>query len=241
MTADILKPGLVFLAAVLALAPAAQADVYKWVDEKGVVNYSNSPPEKRKSVKLDEENGRVSTIQSDYARDDATTQRERALQQRVARLEQEAALSRQTAAQQEAAAQEGYRQWREQCFAQRRVDCDDPYAGAYDPGYVYPYPSYRPVRPLPSRPVPGMYRPTPRFAVGGGGVVGPYYAPPLGGIAVGPGPYGIGGGLYRAPPAGVVVGPGPGGIGAAYYPVPETAGRPSQAPRPRPALSAGER
>jgi hypothetical protein len=28
----------------LALAPAAQAETYKWVDEKGVVNYSNTPP-----------------------------------------------------------------------------------------------------------------------------------------------------------------------------------------------------
>jgi hypothetical protein len=235
MTTDTFKPSLVLLAAALALAPAAHADVYKWVDEKGVVNYSSSAPEKRKSVKLDEDNGRVSTIQSDYARDDVTTQRERALQQRVARLEQEAALSRQTAAQQEAVAQEAYRQWREQCFAQRRVDCDDPYASAYEPGYVSPYPIYRPgVRPPQSRPVPGMYRPTPRFAVGGGGVVGPYYAPPPGGIAVGPGAYGIGGGIYRAPPGGVVVGPGPGGIGAAYYPVPETAGRATQAPRPQP-------
>jgi hypothetical protein len=32
------------LAALLALAPAAQAETYKWVDERGVVNYSNTPP-----------------------------------------------------------------------------------------------------------------------------------------------------------------------------------------------------
>jgi hypothetical protein len=30
----------------MALAPAAQAETYKWVDEKGVVNYSNTPPPK---------------------------------------------------------------------------------------------------------------------------------------------------------------------------------------------------
>jgi hypothetical protein len=28
----------------LAAAPLAQADTYKWVDERGVVNYSNTPP-----------------------------------------------------------------------------------------------------------------------------------------------------------------------------------------------------
>jgi hypothetical protein len=33
---------LVFLAALIALP--AWADVYRWVDEKGVVNYSNEPP-----------------------------------------------------------------------------------------------------------------------------------------------------------------------------------------------------
>lgn len=32
------------LALTLALAPAAQAETYKWVDDKGVVNYSNTPP-----------------------------------------------------------------------------------------------------------------------------------------------------------------------------------------------------
>lgn len=32
------------LALTLLLAPAAHAETYKWVDDKGVVNYSNTPP-----------------------------------------------------------------------------------------------------------------------------------------------------------------------------------------------------
>ena len=32
------------LALALILIPAAHAETYKWVDEKGVVNYSNTPP-----------------------------------------------------------------------------------------------------------------------------------------------------------------------------------------------------
>jgi hypothetical protein len=32
------------LALTLALIPAARAETYKWVDERGVVNYSNTPP-----------------------------------------------------------------------------------------------------------------------------------------------------------------------------------------------------
>jgi hypothetical protein len=218
------------VAAPLWLALPAHAEIYKWVDEKGVVNYSNTPPENRRSVKLDDDTGRVSTIEAyDYSKDGAK-QREQALKDRVAQLEEETARNRQAAAQQELAAAEAYRMWREFCIAQRRIDCDDPYALPSDPGY----PIYGVgVAPLPARRVPGMYRPTPRFAVGGGGVVGPYYRPPIGGIAVGPGPYGIGAGIYRAPPGGVVLGPGPGGVGAAYYPVPEETGPVPMAPRPR--------
>ena len=32
------------LALALVMIPAAHAETYKWVDEKGVVNYSNTPP-----------------------------------------------------------------------------------------------------------------------------------------------------------------------------------------------------
>ena len=55
--------GLVTLASAVMLIGAAHAQVYKWVDDKGVVNYSSSPPPKGKGVvKLDEDNGRVTTI-----------------------------------------------------------------------------------------------------------------------------------------------------------------------------------
>jgi hypothetical protein len=208
------------LAALLVLAPAAHAEIYKWVDDKGVVNYSNTPPPaNRKSVKLDEEQGRVSTIEAyDYSKSGAP-RREQALQERVARLEQEVARARQTAALDAAAAAEAYRAWREQCIAQRRVDCDGPYAASFvDPGFFFPGAAVRP-----PRRVAGAYTPTDRIAIGVGGVVGPYFKPPRGGIVVGPGPYGIGGGYHRAAPGGVVLGPGPYGIGAGFYPVEELA------------------
>jgi glutaredoxin len=38
------KRWVVTLAALLALAPAAQAQLYRWVDEQGQVHYSDSPP-----------------------------------------------------------------------------------------------------------------------------------------------------------------------------------------------------
>jgi hypothetical protein len=224
-------PLLAALVSAVMLAGVAHAQVYKWVDDKGVVNYSNSPPPKGKGVvKLDED--RVTTIHAPEARrDESAAAADPALRRRVDELEREAASQRQSAAQQEAAAAGAQRRWIEQCRAERRVDCDDPGRGdAIDPGYGYAYPpafgGQRPQRPGPA---PFAYQPTPHVVQGGGGVVGPYLRPPPGGVVVGPGPYGIGAGYNRASPGGVVLAPGPGGVGAQYVPVPESA-----APQPRP-------
>jgi hypothetical protein len=235
MTRTLLFVGLV---SALVLAGGAHAQVYKWVDDKGVVNYSSTPPPKgRSAVTLDEDKGRVTTIPApDAQRGAGAATGDPALRQRVDQLERDAAAQRQTAAQQEAAAAESYRRWREQCLAERRVDCDDPSRGALDPRYGYAYPPYvSPPIASPTRPAPGTYRPTPYVVQGGGGVVGPYYRPPPGGVAAGAGSYGIGGGYSPAPPGGVVVGPGPGGVGAQYYPVPESSAPPPPSrPRPQP-------
>ena len=56
---------LLLLAAGLSL-PAA-ADTYKWVDERGVVNYSNSPPAGVKSARPLPANERVSIVETDEA------------------------------------------------------------------------------------------------------------------------------------------------------------------------------
>jgi hypothetical protein len=224
------------LLAGLTAATAAHAQVYKWVDDKGVVNYSSTPPPKGKgAVTLDEDKGRVTTVPAPV-RSDPSAAGDPALRQRVDRLEREAATQRQAAAQQEAAAAEAHRRWVEQCRAERRVDCDDPNRGAFAPGYDYVYPpTVRPPIGTVTRPAPGTYRPTPYVAEGGGGVVGPYYRPPPGGVAIGPGPAGIGAGYVPAPPGGVVIAPGPGGAGAQYLPVPESAAPPPRSvPRPRP-------
>jgi len=219
---SIRRARLVALGIVLAFPLAALAQVYKWTDDKGVVNYSSTPPDNRKSQKLDEDKGRVSTIEAqDFSKTDVA-RREQALKERVDRLEQDAQRNRQAATAQEFAAVEAQRQWRERCIADRRTDCDDPYAaGGYDPGYYTPYGVRPGVRPLPQRPGPGQFRPTPDVAVGGGGVVGPYLKPPPSGIVVGPGTAGVGAGYGAAPPGGVVITPGPAGVGAQYRPVPE--------------------
>ena len=152
------------LATALLATPAAYAQVYKWVDEKGVINYSSTPPDKRKSQKLDEDKGRVSTIESyDFQKEDAA-RRERALKDRIDRLEQDAQRTRQQSGQQSAAgpdpaaAAEAQRQWRERCIAERRTDCDSPYASRLRPRVLHPV--------LPSRRAAGA-------AAGGAGPVSP--------------------------------------------------------------------
>jgi Skp family chaperone for outer membrane proteins len=224
---------LVAVGVLLACPLVALAQVSKWTADTGVVNYSSSPPDNRKSQKLDEDKGRVSTIEAqDFSKTDAA-RKEQALKERVDRLEQDAQRSRQTATAQEVAAVEAQRQWRERCIADRRTDCDDPYAGGYDPGYYTPYGVRPGGRPLPQRPGPGQFRPTPDVAVGGGGVVGPYLKPPPSGVVVGPGTAGVGAGYGAAPPGGVVITPGPAGVGAQYRPVPEES-QPHLGPVPRP-------
>jgi hypothetical protein len=222
-----------FLVAAFVAAPAAYAQVYKWTDDKGVVNYSSTPPDNRKSQKLDEDKGRVSTIEAQDLSKAEAASRERALRNRVDRLEQEAERNRQTAASQDAANAEAFRQWRERCISERRTDCDNQNPTYYDPGYYQPW--VRPgVGPGPQRPGPGQYRPTGDVAVGGGGVVGPYSRPPPSGVVVGPGPGGVGAAYGPAAPGGVVVTPGTGGVGATYRPVPEDPQPYTGSPPPRP-------
>ena|SRR6185295_17941244 len=53
------------LALALLLAPAAHAETYKWVDERGVVNYSNTPPPAAAKAAAKAIPERVSTYEPD--------------------------------------------------------------------------------------------------------------------------------------------------------------------------------
>ncbi len=59
----------ILLATLVAAAPLAQAETYKWVDERGVVNYSNAPPpgSAKGAVPAQTVPDRVSTNQTDPA------------------------------------------------------------------------------------------------------------------------------------------------------------------------------
>jgi len=96
-----------WIACALALAAplAAQAELYRWVDDRGVVNDSSIRPQGvSKVTRLDEESGRVSTVPG-LPPEQLARQRELELEARVARLEQELAEQRARAA---AAAAQAY-------------------------------------------------------------------------------------------------------------------------------------
>ncbi|MGH8703757.1 MAG: DUF4124 domain-containing protein [Burkholderiales bacterium] len=144
-----------FIAAVLA-APAG-AELYKWVDEKGVTNYGSTPPANARNIqKMDESSPRVSTVPG-LKPEEIQAGEKRALEQKVDQLERDLEAQRRATADAQARAATDA-QWRERCLADRRIDCDDPSRGQpdYDPGVVYPYYPPRPVppRPRPPRPMP---------------------------------------------------------------------------------------
>ena len=68
---------------------AVTAATYKWIDDKGVVNYGNAPPAAARQVRqLDEEASRVSTIQA-VPQAQRERENDRLLRARIARLEAE--------------------------------------------------------------------------------------------------------------------------------------------------------
>ena len=78
----------------LASGPAA-ADLYRWVDAKGVVNYSNVPPQNVKAKQIPETQPTVSVIPPpEKSPEVVQAQREAALLRRIEQLEEELAALR---------------------------------------------------------------------------------------------------------------------------------------------------
>ena len=139
----ILSSALVSVLSFAAATPAL-AQVYKWVDERGVVNYSNEAPADRKATQLDPKNSRVSVIGSDDSTKRTATAEssvsERVLAEKVDRLERKLDAERYARNAADAQAQSAADASYQQCLRDRRVDCDyagmDPYYG-YGPSYGY--------------------------------------------------------------------------------------------------------
>lgn len=159
----------------LLLAPPAGAEVYKWIDDKGVVNYSSTPPPPGRAAKeLPQNAPGVSVIPAPPAPPPAPAKS--ATDQRVDELER--ALATERAAREAArSAQDERAEARRRaavayCEENRGVDCEEnPYPSTgygygFSPVVVRPH-----VKPLPivTPPPPPKPRPAPeprRGAVG---------------------------------------------------------------------------
>lgn len=135
----------VLLLASFTAFPAA-AEVFKWIDAQGVVNYSNKPPKDAKGpVRVQD---RVSTVKMEVPATPAPDAQRSLLQYRVDRLERELAAERRAGTGSSWAEIEAMEKWREKCIADRRVDCDDPdalsEAGGYGYATAYGYSAYAP-------------------------------------------------------------------------------------------------
>lgn len=85
-----LRPTLLAVLAIVAAVPlAAQAMLFKWIDDQGVVNYGDAPPAGAKKVtRLDEATSTLSVVPG-IPKEEIEQLREREMQSRVVRLERE--------------------------------------------------------------------------------------------------------------------------------------------------------
>jgi hypothetical protein len=142
---------LTVIAAVLA-AGSAVAHTYKWVDERGVTNYSNVPPPKLKgTTKVVQVEERISAYTPDKAAleayEAARRNNERALSDRISSLERELDAERRARMYAGGADLRALQAAYDQCVADRRVDCNGIRSGTYPyvPVVIFAPPFRRPL------------------------------------------------------------------------------------------------
>ncbi len=141
-------PLAIVLVAILAGAPAF-AQVYKWVDERGVTNYSNQPPADPKAAKeLALVEDRISVYTPDKALMQAVDALHRrsnqALAERIDSLERQLEAERRARQYAAAEAQAAY----DPCLGRQGNNCNGIYGGyyPYDPAVVFVPFRHRPRR-----------------------------------------------------------------------------------------------
>ena len=130
----------------LTMPLLAHAQIYKWIDQKGVISYGEKPPRNAVKVTVLQPDSNLSTIPLAIPREP-----QRQTQPTAAMWEARAAMWEARAVQLErmgvsggfdrpiALATPDVAAWRERCFAELRVDCSRPTDATFD--YV---PSFSP-------------------------------------------------------------------------------------------------
>ena len=118
---------LIFSAAIWATVPAS-AELYKWVDERGVTNYSNAPPPAAATAnKLTRVENKISV----YTPDESFMQAVKAWREGRIKTLSEPERPASPVASLSTPSQSGY----EQCLLSGRLGCDDLYRSYY-PSYL---------------------------------------------------------------------------------------------------------
>lgn len=124
-------------AAAIAGSSGSSAEIYKWVDQNGVTNYSGAAPATGKAQTLDVQAASVSVYPAP-APQDAARALEGMMRRRIAGLENELRAQRLSAqTQQISYSGDSDRLAYEQCVKERRVDCDAPRDGRHASPYFY--------------------------------------------------------------------------------------------------------
>jgi len=155
----------------LWVSTSSAQTIYKWVDERGVVNYGNADVPKSRDVKVVDTTPPVAAQAGAKTRDaavrparlsDADMLREELLRSReeIARLRQTAASAPKNSA---SHPPEGFGAWREACEKQHRDDCSEAAFTAENPPALNQPVSYsKPAAPDPAMQVAGAPKPAPR-------------------------------------------------------------------------------
>lgn len=138
----------VLIPALLMAAAPAWADIYKWVDDKGVVNYSATPPAKKSDAKspvktLEAAESRLSVYTPartpETLREAPRENASESLRNRVEQLENQLAAERGRRAYSLAEADDRKKRAYEECVRARLVDCD-PNRAPSSMSTLVPYP-----------------------------------------------------------------------------------------------------
>ena len=119
----------------MTCSSATYAEIYKWVDEKGVTNYSSAPPATAKARSIDLQSATVSVYEAPPPQQ-AARALDTAMRARIERLENELLAERRARPTSTQAESDRRQLAYEQCLRDRRVDCDQVRDGPYA---TYPY------------------------------------------------------------------------------------------------------
>jgi len=134
-------PLIAAFALVLAWSSSVPAEVYKWVDEKGVTNYSSAPPKTAKARKIDLQAASLSVYEAPLPQR-AARALDAAMRAKIERLENELLAERRARQTRQASARAESDRLQlayEQCLRDRRVDCDLVRDGLPATDYFTPY------------------------------------------------------------------------------------------------------